>query len=243
MIQAERLLKRFRSTVAVEEVTLHAADGQVTGVLGPNGAGKTTSLRMLTGLLRPDGGRALVDGLDPAAAPAAARRRLGAVPDAVSPYERLTPREHLAYAGRLRGLRGADLATAVERGIDRFHLGPLAERPARGFSHGERRRLALAQALVHDPRNVILDEPTDGLDVMATRAVRRLIRQLAQDGKCVLLSTHVMQEVAAVCDRVVIVAGGRVVAEGTPDEIRRQAGEEDLEEAFLRVIGTEKGLQ
>ncbi len=242
MMRVEHVRKRFGGILAVDDVSFQAADGRVTAVLGPNGAGKTTTLRMLTGLLRPDRGRSLIDGRDPVAAPVAARRLLGAVPDSVTPYERLTPAEHLAYAGRLRGLTGGDLATAIDNGLELFELGKLAGRPARGFSHGERRRLALAQALVHDPPNVVLDEPTNGLDVMSIRVVRRLIRRLAAAGKCVILSTHVMQEVAAVCDRVVIVAAGRVVAEGTPDELRSRAGESDLEEAFVRLIGTEEGL-
>ncbi len=242
MIQVEHLHKRFGGTLAVDDVTFRAEDGQVTAVLGPNGAGKTTSLRMVTGLLRPDRGRSLVDGHDPVAAPGPARRLLGVVPDAVALYERLTPREHLAYAGRLRGMSGAGLAAAIERSLELFQLRSLAARPARGFSHGERRRLALAQATIHDPRNVILDEPTNGLDVLSIRVVRRLVRGLAAEGRCVVLSTHVMQEVAAVCDRVVIVARGRVAAEGTPDEIRSRAGQSDLEEAFVRLIGTEEGL-
>lgn len=242
MMRVENLRKRFGGTLAVDDVTFVAEDGQVTGVLGPNGAGKTTSLRMLSGLLAPDRGRACIDGHDPATEPREARRRLGAVPDTVAPYERLTPREHLTYAGRLRGLTGAGLGAAIERGLDLFQLRELATRPARGFSHGERRRLALAQALIHDPKNVILDEPTNGLDVMSIRVVRRLMRRLAAEGKCVVLSTHVMQEVAATCDRVVIVAGGKVAADGSPDEIRGRAGHADLEEAFVRLIGTEEGL-
>jgi len=242
MIEVQGLAKRFGARVAVEEVTFRAADGQVTGLLGPNGAGKTTSLRVLAGLLRPDRGRALVDGADVTRQPAAARRALGVLPETAGLYGRLTAREHLEYAGRLHGLAGRRLEAAVDRALSILDMAGLALRRAAGFSQGERRKVALARALVHDPRNVLLDEPTNGLDVMSIRAVRRHVRRLADAGKCVVLSTHVMQEVTALCDRIVILARGRVVAEGTPAEILSAGGAPGLEDAFVALIGTEEGL-
>jgi len=243
MIEARDLHKRFGAKPAVGGVSFTAPDGQVTGLLGPNGAGKTTSLRLVYGLLRPDAGDVLVDGVAVAARPREALSALGVLPDSPGLYSRLTAREHLCYAGELRGLSGHRLAAAVARLVDAFDLHAIADRRTAGFSQGERRKVALARALVHDPRNVVLDEPTNGLDVMATRAVRRSVRELRDAGKCVLFSSHVMQDVAALCDRVVIVAKGRVVAAGTPDELTEQTGHASLEDAFVDLIGTEEGLQ
>ena len=242
MIEVQGLHKAFGATVAVDDISFRAEDGQVTALLGPNGAGKTTSLRILYGLLRPDRGRALVDGRDTATEPLAARARLGILPESAGLYARLTAREHLEYAGALHGLGGEALGAAVERALGALGMRDIALRRTAGFSQGERRRVALGRALVHDPRNVLLDEPTNGLDVMGTRAVRRLIRGLAEAGKCVLLSTHVMQEVAALCDRVVVVARGRVVAQGTPAEILAATGRDSVEDAFVALIGTDEGL-
>ncbi len=242
MIVACDLQKRFGRVTAVSGVSFTASSGCVTGILGPNGAGKTTTLRMLAGLIRPDGGSAAVDGIDLAAAPLRAKARLGVLPDGAGLYVRLTAREHVAYAGRLHGLRGRAMHDAVECAIDQFGLSALADRPVLGFSQGERKLLGLARALVHDPPNVILDEATAGLDVPAARRLRRAMRALAAAGKSVLVSTHVMQEAAAVCDRIVIVAGGRVVADGTPADILRAGGSPDLESAFVRLIGTDEGL-
>jgi sodium transport system ATP-binding protein len=230
MIAVEGLHKRFGKTVAVEDVSFTARDGCVTALLGPNGAGKTTSLRMLYGLLRPDGGRALVDG------------RLGVLPDASGLYGRLTAREHLRYAARLQGLSAREAKARTEELIDQLDMRGIADRRSAGFSQGERRKVALGRALIHDPRNVVLDEPTNGLDVPSTRAMRRSVRELAERGKCVLFSTHILQEVAAVCDRVVILARGRVVAEGTPAELLVRTGRANLEDAFVQLIGTEEGL-
>ena len=230
MIEALGLQKRFGSKVAVEEVSFRAPDGCVTALLGPNGAGKTTSLRILYGLLRPDAGKVEVDGA------------LGVLPDASGLYARLTAREHLRYAARLQGLSAKDADGRTDAMIERLGMRDIADRPAAGFSQGERRKVALGRALIHDPRNVVLDEPTNGLDVPATRAMRRQVRELAEAGKCVLFSTHILQEVAAVCDRVVILARGRVVAEGTPDELLQRTGKTDLEDAFVQLIGTEEGL-
>ncbi len=242
MIEVRNLHKEFGTVVAVDDVSFAAADGVVTGLLGPNGAGKTTTLRMLTTLIAPDRGKALIDGLDVALAPIEARRRIGVLPDARGLYPRLTAREHVHYAGELHGLRGEALETRTAELLDLLDMRGIADRRAEGFSHGERVKVALARALVHGPRNVMLDEPTNGLDVMSTRAVRDLIRRLRDQGKCVLFSSHVMQEVSALCDRIVLIARGRVVAEGTPEEIKARAGKDNLEEAFVSVIGTDHGL-
>jgi len=242
MIEAQGLHKRFGKTVAVEEVSFTARDGSVTALLGPNGAGKTTSLRMLYGLLQPDSGKAMVDGTVAAADPLAAQQRLGVLPDAPGLYGRLTAREHLRYAARLQGLSAVDAETRAAALIERLGMEGIADRRSAGFSQGERRKIALGRALIHDPQNVVLDEPTNGLDVPSTRAMRRYVRELADGGKCVLFSTHILQEVTAVCDRVVIIARGRVVAEGTPDELLARTGKTNLEDAFVQLIGTEEGL-
>jgi sodium transport system ATP-binding protein len=242
MIEVRNLHKRFGTVTAVEDVSFSAADGVVTGLLGPNGAGKTTTLRMLYTLIRPDRGSALVDGLDVAERPMDVRRAIGVLPDARGLYPRLTAREHARYAGELHGLSGAALEKRVDELVELLDMKDIANRRTEGFSQGERMKVALARALVHGPRNVLLDEPTNGLDVMSTRAVRTLIRRLKSQGHCVLFSSHVMQEVAALCDRIVVVARGRVVAEGTPDELRTRTGKESLEEAFVSVIGTDQGL-
>ncbi|MBN1210391.1 MAG: ATP-binding cassette domain-containing protein [Myxococcaceae bacterium] len=242
MIEVRNLHKRFGAVTAVEDVSFSAADGVVTGLLGPNGAGKTTTLRMLYTLIKPDRGMARVDGVDVAERPMDVRRAIGVLPDSRGLYPRLTAREHARYAGELHGLSGAGLEKRVDELVELLDMKDIANRRAEGFSQGERMKVALARALVHGPRNVLLDEPTNGLDVMSTRAVRVLIRRLKEQGHCILFSSHVMQEVAALCDRIVVVARGRVVAEGTPDELRARTGKESLEEAFVSVIGTDQGL-
>ena len=242
MIEASRLRKVFGNVTAVDEVSFSAADGVVTGLLGPNGAGKTTTLRMLTTLLAPDRGEARIDGLNVAEDSTEARRRIGILPDARGLYARLTAREHIEYAGALHGISRRQLSRRVDALIDLLEMADIVNRRAEGFSQGERFKVALARALVHEPRNVMLDEPTNGLDVMSTRAVRELIRRLRGEGNCVLLSSHVMQEVSALCDRIVIIAGGRVLANGSPSEICATAGKENLEEAFVSVIGSTRGL-
>lgn len=243
MIAVEGLRKQYGRTVAVEDVSFVAQDGCVTGVLGPNGAGKTTSFRVIAGLVQPDRGCVQVGGHDPARHPREARRRLGVLPEGGELYARLTAREHLRYAGALHGLAPAALEASVARLIADLEMQEIADRRAAGLSHGERRRVALGRALVHEPRNLLLDEPTNGLDVMGARAVRRLVRRLADDGRCVVFSSHVMQEVAAVCDRIVIVGAGRVRAAGTPEEVRAWAGRDSLEDAFVALLGSEAGLQ
>ena len=242
MIVAEGLAKRFASVVAVDEVSLVAEDGQITGLLGPNGAGKTTTLRMLYGLIRADAGTIHIDEVDVVADPLAAQAHIGVLPDAHGLYPRLSAREHIRYFGELQGLRGAALEARIDALIERLDMAKIADRRAQGFSQGERMKVALARALVHGPNNVILDEPTNGLDVMSTRAMRALIRELKTEGKCVLFSSHIMQEVSALCDVIVIVARGRVVARGTADELREISGHEDLEDAFVALAGVEPGL-
>jgi sodium transport system ATP-binding protein len=223
-------------------VSFAAHDGEITGLLGPNGAGKTTTLRMLYTLMRPDAGRVLVDGLDAAQEPGAVRRRLGVLPDARGLYKRLTARENVAYFGRLHGLDEAVIAAQTARLAAALGMDDFLDRRAEGYSQGQRTKTAIARALVHDPRNVLLDEPTNGLDVMTTRGLREFLRRLRAEGRCVLFSSHVMQEVGALCDRVVVIARGRVVAQGTPEELRAQTGQVSLEDAFVAAIGSEEGL-
>ena len=237
MIQAENLAKRFGSVQAVADVSFGAPDGQITGLLGPNGAGKTTTLRMIYGLVRPDRGRALIDGIDVSQHARQAASSLGVLPDAHGLYPRLTAREHVAYFGRLRGLDPGELTRRIDELIELLDMREIADRRAQGFSQGERMKVNLARALVHQPKNVLLDEPTNGLDVMSIRAMRGLIRRLCDAGQCVLMSSHVMQEVSALCDTIVIVASGRVVAQGSLDELRSRTGQDDLEDVFVALSG------
>jgi sodium transport system ATP-binding protein len=242
MIEVRNLAKTFGDVAALRDVSFRAADGTITGLLGPNGAGKTTALRVIYGLLRPERGAAWVDGLDVSVNPRGAQRVLGALPDSRGLYGRLTSRENVRYYGRMHGLRGAALEAEIDRLIGLLDMADIAERRVEGFSQGQRVKVALARALVHRPQNIVLDEPTNGLDVMSTRAVRTIVRRLRDEGKCVLFSSHIMQEVGALCERVVVVARGAVVADGTPDELRRATGEESLEDAFVAAIGTAEGL-
>jgi sodium transport system ATP-binding protein len=239
MIRVEGLRKRFGAVTAVDGVSFTAPDGAVTGLLGPNGAGKTTSLRMIYGLMTPDGGRIEVDGRDLREDLLAARARLGVLPDVAGLYPRLTAREHIHYFGRLHGLNGSELESRAQEWIDLLDMRDFADRRVAGFSHGERTKVALARALVHRPQNILLDEPTNGLDVMSTRAVRDSIRRLRTDGRCVLFSSHVMQEVSALCDRIIIIARGRVAAEGSAEELLALAGKSSLEDAFVSLAGQE----
>ncbi|MEE9384575.1 MAG: ATP-binding cassette domain-containing protein [Nannocystaceae bacterium] len=237
MIEARHLAKRFGDVVAVADVSFTARDGEITGLLGPNGAGKTTTLRMIYGLIRPDRGEARVDGDGVEANPLRAAGRMGVLPDAQGLYPRLTAREHIQYFARLQGLDGAPLQRRVQHLLERLDMASIADRRAQGFSQGERMKTNLARALVHEPRNVLLDEPTNGLDVMSIRGLRDLIRRLKDEGRCVLFSSHVMQEVSALCDQIVIVSEGRIVARGTPDQLREQTGEASLEDAFVALTG------
>jgi sodium transport system ATP-binding protein len=237
MIRVERLQKHFGDVRAVDGISFTAPDGAVTGLLGPNGAGKTTTLRMLYALMRPDAGRILVDDVDAVADPQGAQARMGVLPDVSGLYPRLTAREHIEYFGQLQGIGGRELKARTDALVGLLDMKGIADRAARGFSHGERTKVALARAIVHDPRNVLLDEPTNGLDVMSTRAVREIIRRLRGEGRTVLFSSHVMQEVSALCDAIIVIAHGRIVASGTPDELRALTGEESLEDAFVRLTG------
>jgi sodium transport system ATP-binding protein len=238
MIRVDGLRKQFGAVTAVDGISFDARDGAITGLLGPNGAGKTTTLRMLYAVMKPDSGTIHVDGVDAAATPQQAQARLGVMPDGFGLYPRLTAREHIHYFGELQGISGAGLRARTKDLLELLDMTAIADRRAAGFSHGERTKVALARALVHDPRNVLLDEPTNGLDVMSTRTVRSIVRRLREAGHCVLFSSHVMQEVSALCDSIIVVAGGRVVARGTPDELRAQTGRENLEDAFVALTGT-----
>ena len=246
MIVAEDLHKSFKTrtglVTAVDGVSFEAADGRITGLLGPNGAGKTTTLRMLYTLMTPDRGRVTVDGIDASADPIAVRRRLGVLPDARGVYKRLTARENIAYFGQLHGMSAQRIAERTRILSQALDMDDILDRQTEGFSQGQRTKTAIARALVHDPRNVILDEPTNGLDVMTTRALRGFLRQLREEGRCVIFSSHIMQEVAALCDSIAIIAKGTVAAAGTADELRAQTGEDNLEDAFVKAIGSDEGL-
>jgi sodium transport system ATP-binding protein len=246
MIIANDLHKSFKTKTgtvrAVDGVNFEARDGQITGLLGPNGAGKTTTLRMLYTLMKPDAGQVMVDGVDAGRDPEAVRRALGVLPDARGVYKRLTARENIAYFGELHGMPAQAIAQRTQTLADALQMHDILDRQTEGFSQGQRTKTAIARALVHDPRNVILDEPTNGLDVMTTRAMRTFLQQLRAEGRCVIFSSHIMQEVAALCDRIVIIAKGQVVASGSADELREQTGEANLEDAFVKAIGSEEGL-
>jgi sodium transport system ATP-binding protein len=242
MIEAFGLSKRFGSIEAVRDVSFVAQDGQITGLLGANGAGKSTCFRMLYGVLNPDSGRACVDGIDILGETSKARAHLGVLPHAAGLYNNLTARENIQYFGSLFGMNRERLKARIDELAQALGLENFIERRAKGFSQGQRIKTALARALVHDPGNVVLDEPTNGLDVMAIRNLREILRDLKAQGRCVLFSSHVMQEVAALCDRVVIIGGGRVLADATVQEIRERNGNASLEEAFLQVLGITEGV-
>jgi len=246
MIEAIDLHKSFQSKTglvkAVQGVSFTARDGEITGLLGPNGAGKTTTLRMLYTLMSPDAGSVRIDGFDAVRDAETVRRHLGVLPDARGVYKRLTARENIAYFGRLHGMSEADIARRTSELSAAMGMEDVLDRRAEGFSQGQRTKTAIARALVHDPKNVILDEPTNGLDVMTTRGLREFLHQLRGEGRCVIFSSHIMQEVAALCDRIVVIAQGRVMAAGTPDELRAHTGEANLEDAFVKAIGSEEGL-
>jgi sodium transport system ATP-binding protein len=240
MIRVSGLQKRFGAVMAVDGVSFEARDGAITGLLGPNGAGKTTTLRMLYAVMKPDAGAITVDEVDAVRAPQEAQARLGVLPDGFGLYPRLTAREHIHYFGELQGIAGSALQRRTDELLKLLDMSGIADRRTGGFSHGERTKVALARALVHDPRNVLLDEPTNGLDVMSTRAVRLIVRRLRDAGHCVLFSSHVMHEVSALCDSIVVMAAGRVAARGTPDELRSNTGHQSLEDAFVALTGLDR---
>jgi sodium transport system ATP-binding protein len=235
MIRVTGLSKKFGAVQALSDASFEAQDGRITGLLGHNGAGKSTTLRILSTVLRADTGRAAVDGYDCSSQSLEVRKSLGVLPHGSGLYAHLSGRENILYYGKLHGLTGIDLDRSTDELIERLGLGAVAQRRAKGYSQGEKLKVALARALVHQPRTIILDEPTNGLDVNAVRMLRELIRQLRAAGRCVLFSSHVMQEVAALCDDIVIISHGRVVVRGTPPEILAATGAADLEEAFVRA--------
>jgi sodium transport system ATP-binding protein len=237
MIEATNLEKSFGGVKAVRGVSFTALNGEITGLLGPNGAGKTTTIRMIGTLVSIGGGRAKVDGIDVAENPSGALSACGLLTDARGLYTRMTARENIRYYAELRGIDAARSEKTIERYADWLDMRALLDRRTDGFSQGERMKVAITRAMVHEPQNVILDEPTNGLDVMSTRALRELIKRLKAEGRAVLFSSHIMQEVAALCDRIVIISQGRVTAAGTPDEIVATSGKDNLEDAFVTLAG------
>lgn len=237
MIRTTGLGKSFGALRAVDGLDFAAEDGAVTGLIGANGAGKTTTFRALCGVVRPDEGAATVDGFDAWHQRMEVLPRLGVLPDIRGLYPRLTPREHLLYFGELHGISRAVLMRRIDALAARLEMTEFVDRRARGLSRGQELKVALARALVHEPRNVIFDEPTNGLDVASTRAVRALIRELRDDGRCVVLASHVMPEVAQLCDRICVIDRGRVIAAGPPEQLLREHGVADLEELFVKAIG------
>lgn len=242
MIRVTELSKSFGEVKAVQSVSFTAPDGLITGLLGPNGAGKSTSMRMIAGALDPGSGTAEIDGFDSHAQRLEAQKHLGVLTDSQGLYLRLTARENVRYFGQLRGMGGRELESRIDELIELLDMNDIANRRTEGFSTGEKVKVAIARALVHQPKNVMLDEPTAGLDVMSTRTMRGFIRQLREAGRCILFSSHIMQEVAMLCDNIVIIAGGRLAAQGSPDELRQRTGHENLEDAFVDIIGTKEGL-
>lgn len=243
MIEVQGLSKSFGQVKAVQDVSFSAADGRITGLLGPNGAGKSTTLRMLYTLLKPDQGTARIDGFEVTESPLEVQTRIGVLSDAQGLYPRLTARENIRYFGQLHGLSGDSLERQIDTLIAMLEMETIADRRTEGFSTGEQLKVAIGRALVHNPRNVLLDEPTNGLDVKSTRAMRQFIRRLREQGNCILLTSHIMQEVAALCDHIVIISNGIVSASGSPTELLQLTGKDNLEDAFIEAIGSEEGLQ
>jgi sodium transport system ATP-binding protein len=242
MIKVNNLHKSFGKVKAVRGISFEVRDGEITGLLGPNGAGKTTTLRMLYSLLPPDEGEIRIDGLDPTKDAMAIKRTLGVVPDSRGLYTRMSARENIAYYGKLHGMSGKDINKRVEELVETLDMADFIERRTEGFSQGQRVKVAIARAMVHRPQTVLLDEPSNGLDVMSTRALRRYILSLKDAGHSVILSTHIMQEVAALCDRIIIIANGKIAADGGAHELLEKSGCDSLEDAFVRLIGSEEGL-
>jgi len=242
MIVVTNLKKFFGDVKAVNGVSFEARDGEITGLLGPNGAGKTTTLRMLYSLLPPDEGEIRIDGMDPGRDAMEIKRTLGVVPDNRGLYSRLTARENISYFGELHGMNRKAIDQRIGQLIGTLDMEDFIDRRTEGFSQGQRVKVAIARAMVHEPQTVLMDEPSNGLDVMSTRALREYIRGLKQAGHSVVLSTHIMQEVTALCDRIVIIAKGEVAANGSAAQLLAQSGCDSLEDAFVKLIGTEEGL-
>jgi sodium transport system ATP-binding protein len=239
LIQARNLRKRIGAVTAVNDLSFEARDGAITGLLGANGAGKTTTLRMICGALQPDSGSIHIDDASSSGDAIELQRRVGALLDHTGLYSRLTARENIEYFGQLRGLRGGRLRDQTDRTISRLGLEAAADRRTFGFSQGERMKVALGRAIVHSPGNLLLDEPTNGLDVPTVRSLRSLLKEMRESGMCIVLSSHVLDEVRALCDVVVVIAKGRSVAHGDPEELCRQAGAASLEDAFMSLTQTE----
>lgn len=236
MIEAQALHKQFGSVTAVRDVSFSAASGSITALLGPNGAGKSTTFRMLATVIAADSGSASVDGLSVTDDTLAVRSRIAVLPHDAGIYTRLTAQENVRYFGELHGLDDAVIDARLTELIKRLDMAAFCDRRTAGFSQGQRVKVALARALIHDPGNVILDEPTNGLDVMATRGLREIIRDLRDEGRCVLFSSHIMQEVSNLCDQLVVIDEGIVKYQGSLEGLRDQTGETDLEEAFIQLI-------
>ena len=242
MIEVKNLKKYYgddKSIKAVDDVSFICPDGQITGLLGPNGAGKTTTLRMISGLIRPMSGTVVVDSHDVNDNPRAVRQILGVQADMNGVYPRLTPREQFAYYGRFYGLKGSALKQRIQAVIDELHMDEIADRRAEGFSRGQRQKIVLGRALIHSPRNIIMDEPTNGLDVMAVRDTRNSIREMRTQGRCVLFSTHYMDEAERLCDNIAIIVDGKIVAFGTPATLMQRTSKDNLEDAFVELAGRE----
>ena len=242
MIEVHDVAKRFGQVQALDGTSFTVADGRITALLGPNGAGKTTLLRLLVGLLRRERGSILIGGVDPQADPLAVRRDVGFLTDQFGLYERLTTREYLAYFGALNGMEGRALPSRIDEVAALLSMEDLLGRRTKGFSQGQRIKVALARTLLHRPRHLLLDEPSRGLDVMSTRALRTALQALRADGCCILMATHVMQEVTHLCEDVVVLARGRAVAQGSPQSLCERTGIASLEDAFVHLVGTDEGI-
>jgi sodium transport system ATP-binding protein len=242
MIEAHEVRKQFGAVQALGGVSFTARDGQITALLGPNGAGKTTLLRTLVGMLKRDHGTIAIDGTDPERDPLAVRANIGFLTDQFGLYERLSTREYLTYFGELNGMGKGALRRRIDEVSEMLAMDDILERRSKGFSQGQRIKVALARALLHRPRHLLLDEPTRGLDVMSTRAVRHALSTLRAEGCCVVMATHVMQEVSHLCDDVIVIAKGHTVAQGTPADLCRRTGIANLEDAFVRLVGTDEGI-
>lgn len=242
MIEVQGLTKKIADVQALDDLSFTAQDGKITGLLGPNGAGKTTCLRTLFNLLSADSGWAKVDGVDVSEQPLIAKQSLGLFPDPFGLYERLSPREYIQFFAEMNGFDKLAAQSACSLVLDKLQMQEIADRRCKGFSQGQRMKTALAQAIVHKPQNIVLDEPTRGLDVMSTRTLRDLLLSLKAEGHCILFSSHVMQEVSALCDEVVVMAAGRSIAQGSPQELCERTGQDSLEEAFISLIGSDEGI-
>lgn len=242
MIIANNLCKSFGDVKAVDDVSFTAEDGKITGLLGPNGAGKSTTLRMLYTVFSPDSGSAEIDGHDIRNDTLQVKRNIGVLTHGAGIYERLSARENIHYYGEVHGMGGKLLDGRIDELAELLEMQDFIERRTKGFSQGQKTKVALARALVHSPKNVLLDEPTNGLDVMATRGLRKVIKRLKESGHCVLFSSHIMQEVAALCDEIIIISKGIIVAQGSPESLLAETGESSLEDAFVKAVGSDEGL-